>query len=133
MAVNLLVPALTRSRFYREYPEDMDAVVPRVLRQVSAHYDSRCKRTMVEQYFGAYSEFSVTLFEAAVFLDRAGARSCEFHVDEVRTYRCRNGFWWVQMYNCPERSSAKLVALVKTIDSVMRECYDFDSFVKVVA
>ncbi len=74
-AVNLLVPALTRSRFYREYPEDMDAVVPRVLRQVSAHYDSRCKRTMVEQYFGAYSEFSVTLFEAAVFLDRAGARS----------------------------------------------------------
>ena len=129
-AVNLLVPALTRSRFYREYPEDMDAVVPRVLRQVSAHYDSRCKRTMVEQYFGAYSEFSVTLFEAAVFLDRAGARSCEFHVDEVRTYRCRNGFWWVQMYNCPERSSAKLVALVKTIDSVMRECYAYRHPVK---
>lgn len=34
------------------------------------------------------------------------------------------------MYNCPERSSAKLVALVKTIDSVMRECYAYRHPVK---
>ena len=36
-AVNRLVPALTRSRFYREYPEDMDAVVP--------GYSAKCLHT----------------------------------------------------------------------------------------
>ena len=123
--VHFLVPALARSKFYREHREDMDAVVPRVLRQVSAHCDRRCKRTMVEQYFGAYSERPVTLFEAAVFWERAKMRNSEFAMDEICTYRCRNGFWSVQKYASSEHPSTKLTELIKTIDSVMRECYAY--------
>ena len=67
-AVNLLVPRSDPFQVLQRIPRRHGRRRPRVLRRVSAHYDSRCKRTMVEQYFGAYSEFSVTLFEAAVFL-----------------------------------------------------------------
>lgn len=121
---------LERSKFYGAYREDMDTVTSRVLRRVSEHYASRCKKTMVEQYFGVYDEFPVILFESAVFYKQDKNRSCEFTLDEICTYRCRNGIWSVQKYACPERPSAKLGNLVKTIDSVMRECYGYRHPVK---
>lgn len=116
---------LERSKFYREYREDMDTVTARVLRRISDHYAGHCKRTMVEQYFGPYMEYQAVLFESAVFYDRAKASPRVFAVDEVCTYRCRDGFWSVQKYGCPPRPSSKLSSLLKTIDSVMRECYAY--------
>lgn len=121
---------LARSKFYAEYREDMDTVIVRVLRRVAEHCARRCKKTMVEQYFGVYSEFPVTLFESAVFLNRKKVLSRDFAVDAVRTYRCRNSLWTVQRYACPERPSTKLADLVKTVDSVMRECYVYHYPVK---
>lgn len=130
-AVHVLSPRwLERSKFYKAFQQDMDAVIPQVLRRVSEHCDARCKRSMVEQYFGPYAEAPVRLFEAAVFFDRQKNRSCEYKVDEVRLYRCENGSWSVQKYVCPERSSPKLDTLMKTIDSVMRECYGYRYRVK---
>lgn len=114
---------LERSKFYGAYRADMDAVTVRVLRRVAAHYDQRCKKTMVEQYFGVYSEFPIMLFESAVFHNRKRIRNRDLEVDAVRSYHCRNGLWTIRKYACPERPSAKLGDLVKTVDSVMRECY----------
>ena len=49
-AVKQLSPKwLERSKFYREYREDCDTVIVRVLRRMSAHYNARCKKTMGEQ------------------------------------------------------------------------------------
>lgn len=121
---------LERSKFYKTYREDMDTVTARVLRRIAEHYTNRCKKSMVEQYFGVYKEFPVVLFESAVFHNRKRTRSCEFVLDEIRTYRCRNGIWSVQKYACPECPSAKLGDLVKTIDSVMRECYGYGHPIK---
>lgn len=121
---------LERSKFYKTYREDMDTVTARVLRRTAEHYASRCKKSMVEQYFGVYKEFPVVLFESAVFHNRIKARSCKFVLDEICTYRCRNGIWSVQKYACPECPSAKLGELVKTIDSVMRECYGYGHPIK---
>lgn len=111
---------LDRSKFYKARRQAMDTVIPSVLRRVSEHYASRCKKTMVEQYFGPYGEFTTLLFASAVFQRKI--RSCQFTVDEVRTYFCRDGSWSVQKYDCLERPSPKLGALIKTIDSVMRDC-----------
>ena len=59
-AVKQLSPKwLERSKFYREYREDCDTVTVRVLRRMSAHYNARCKKTMVEQYFGSFSQYRV--------------------------------------------------------------------------
>lgn len=70
-AVKQLSPKwLERSKFYREYREDCDTVIVRVLRRMSAHYNARCKKTMVEQYFGSFSQYRVILFDAAVFHER---------------------------------------------------------------
>lgn len=100
-AVKQLSPKwLERSKFYREYREDCDTVIVRVLRRMSAHYNARCKKTMVEQYFGSFSQYRVILFDAAVFLKRQEQDSRQYKVDENYIYRCRNGLWSVQKYNC---------------------------------
>ena len=125
-AVKQLSPKwLERSKFYREYREDCDTVIVRVLRQMSAHYNARCKKTMVEQYFGSFSQYRVILFDAAVFHERQVEGSRQYMVDENYIYRCRNGLWSVQKYNCLPHSNGKLGDVLKAIDGVMRECYGY--------
>lgn len=125
-AVKQLSPKwLERSKFYREYREDCDTVIVRVLRQMSAHYNARCKKTMVEQYFGSFSQYRVILFDAAVFHERQVEGSRQYMVDENYIYRCRNGLWSVQKYDCLPHSNGKLGDVLKAIDAVMRECYGY--------
>lgn len=125
-AVKRLSPKwLERSKFYREYREDCDTVTVRVLRRMSAHYNARCKKTMVEQYFGSFSQYRVILFDAAVFHERQVEGSRQYMVDENYIYRCRNGLWSVQKYNCLPHSNGKLGDVLKAIDGVMRECYGY--------
>lgn len=125
-AVKQLSPKwLERSKFYMEYREDCDTVTVRVLRRMSAHYNARCKKTMVEQYFGSFSQYRVILFDAAVFHERQVEGSRQYMVDENYIYRCRNGLWSVQKYNCLPHSNGKLGDVLKAIDGVMRECYGY--------
>lgn len=125
-AVKQLSPKwLERSKFYREYREDCDTVIVRVLRRMSAHYNARCKKTMVEQYFGSFSQYRVILFDAAVFHERQVEGSRQYTVDENYIYRCHNGLWSVQKYNCLPHSNGKLGDVLKAIDGVMRECYGY--------
>ena len=125
-AVKQLSPKwLERSKFYREYREDCDTVIVRVLRRMSAHYNARCKKTMVEQYFGSFSQYRVILFDAAVFHERQVEGSRQYMVDENYIYRCRNGLWSVQKYDCLPHSNGKLGDVLKAIDGVMRECYGY--------
>ena len=125
-AVKQLSPKwLERSKFYREYREDCDTVIVRVLRRMSAHYNARCKKTMVGQYFGSFSQYRVILFDAAVFHERQVEGSRQYMVDENYIYRCRNGLWSVQKYNCLPHSNGKLGDVLKAIDGVMRECYGY--------
>lgn len=129
-AVKQLSKWLGRSRFYAACPEDMDTAIVRVLGKMSAHCAARCKKTLVEQYFGSLGQCPVQLFDAAVFCDPLKRKSCRYAVDEQRVYSCKNGCWSVWKRTAPPNSGGKLDALLKTIDSVMRQEYGFHSPVK---
>ena len=49
----------------------------------------------------------------------------QYTVDEKYIYRCHNGLWSVQKYSCIPHSNGKLGDVLKAIDAVMRECYDY--------
>lgn len=130
-AVKALAPRwLERSKFYALYPADMDAVIVRVLQRIWEHYASRCKKAMVEQYFGAYAQFPTRLFASAVFKDQKKIRSFEYAIDEICVYRCQNGLWTIQKYALPLRPNSKLDTLIKAIDSLMRQAYGYRHPVK---
>lgn len=123
-AVKGLSSWLRRSKSYAACPDDMDTVIVRVLRRMSAHYAARCKKTMVEQYFGSYSRSPVQLFGTAVFCDPLKRRDHEYALDEQCVYSCKNGLWSVWRRTPSPNSGGKLDALLKTIDSVMRQQFD---------
>ncbi|MBD5155992.1 MAG: hypothetical protein HDT15_13255 [Oscillibacter sp.] len=125
-AVNQLAPnCLDHSRFYADYREDMDAVIARVLRRMSAHYAARCKKTMVEQYFGGCGRYQAHPFNSAVFCDPLKIRNYEYIVDGQCICRCENGVWSVWKRVGPAGSDKKLKDVLKTIDSVMRQAFDY--------
>lgn len=130
-AVKQLAPRwLERSKFYNANQEDCDAVIVRVLGRISDHYAARCKKTMVEQYFGTRGEYQVRLFDTAVFCDPLKIRSCEYVLDERCVYRCQNGLWSVRKHAVPMRPNAKLNDLLKTIDAVLREVFGYGHPIK---
>lgn len=114
---------LSRSKFYQQNRQDMDTVIVRVLRRISEHYGTRCKKSFVEQYIGGIQKDFTWLFEAAVFCDPLRRRSYEYALDEHCTYRCQNGHWMVEKYFFLPQRCAKLNDLLKTIDCLMREAF----------
>lgn len=130
-AIHVLSPRwLSRSKFYAKNREDMDAVIIRVLRGIFERCETRCKRSLAEQYFGPKREYPVRLFQSAVFHDRKQERVRDYTVDPVRVYRCREGLWTVERHQCPEASVPKLEELMKTVDARMRQRLDFGHPVK---
>lgn len=129
-AVRGLSSWLGRSKFYAECQDDMDRVIVRVLRRVSAHYAARCKKTMVEQYFGSRVQCQAGLFDTAVFCDPLKRRNYEYAVDEQCAYSCKDGLWFVQKRIAAPSSSGKLDDLLKTIDSALRQEFGYPHPVK---
>ncbi len=123
-AVKYFAPRwLGRSRFYAQHPQDMDTVIAGVLRGIHGHHAARCKKTMVEQYFGPRRVQQVSLFDTAVFLDKTRGADREVTLDPLCVYRCRRGLWSAEKYSVSSRNNQKLEDLVKTVDSVMRDMY----------
>ena len=129
-AVKQLSKWLNRSKFYADHREDMDTVTVRVLRRVSAHYAARCKKTMVEQYFGCLGQYPAHPFESAVFCDPLKRKNYEYTVDEQCIYGCKNGQWTVWKRVATPSSRGKMDDLLKAIDSAMRTAYEYGSPVK---
>jgi len=130
-AVTQLAPKwLGRSKFYADRRTDMDRVILRVLCRMADHYDTRCKKTMVEQYFGPRNTFQVQLFDGAVFADPLKGRSFDYALDERCVYQCRSGLWTVTRHTAPPKPNKKLEELLKTIDAEMREAFGFGKPIK---
>lgn len=121
---------LERSKFHSGHGEDMDAVIVRVLRRMSGHYAARCKKSMVDHYFGGLERFDKRPFASAVFSDPLRRRNYEYALDQQCTYRCENGAWSVWKRGHSPRSDNALGALVKTIDSMMRDAFGYRRPVK---
>lgn len=125
-AVKYLSPKwLERSRFYAAYRQDFDQVIVRVLRRISDHCGEKCKKTMVEQYFGSMVQFQVSLFSTAVFCNPLKKQNREYVLDERCIYHCKAGLWTVTMHPTPAEPNSKLNDLLKAIDAVMREVYGY--------
>jgi len=130
-AVKTLAPRwLERSKFYGEYTEDCDEIIVRSLRRISAHYDTRCKKGMVEQFFGEKKEYQTNLFTSAVFCDRS-RETFAYILDEQCVYRCRGGLWTVEKYSLSTRAEKRINDLMKTMDAVIREVYDYRNKIKI--
>lgn len=127
-AVRQLAPKwLSRSRFYAAHFEEMDTVAYRVLKRMAAHYAANCKRSLVDQLFGALLPRHMHIFSQAVFCNPLRRHNYHYVVDGQCVYKCENGIWTSNWRPVSGRSGRKLEKLLKTIDQIMREEYAFGS------
>ena len=125
-AVKQLAPKwLSRSRFYAAHFEDMDAVTHKVLKGMAAHYAANCKRSLVDQLFGARLPRHMHIFSQAIFCNPLQRKNYQYSVDGQCVYSCENGIWTSNWRPPSSRPGRKLEGLLKTIDQVMREAYAF--------
>lgn len=111
---------LTRSRLYRQYPQDVQAVVCDVFDQLSEYYEKHRKNTLCEKLFGRLLSGPCRLFDSAVFEDTRRYADYEYVINPLHIYRCKNGVWSSTRFYGAARKSKELGAILKTVDSAMR-------------
>ena len=113
------------SRFYRENPEDFQAVACRVYRALSAYYASHRKSSYCEMLFGRLRAMPCTLFSSAVFYDRRRAEDRRYEISPFHVYVCCGGRW--TCYRCAGGTgkSTELGAFFRNLDAAMREYTGF--------
>lgn len=130
-AMKRLFPTwFSRSRFYRDKPADMDAVIFRVLKRMAEHYGAKCKKNIAEQFFGVRESVERCIFGTAVFCDPLKRRNYEYRVNGQCLYKCEDGEWFVMERYGTRKQERKLEGTLKTIDAAMRLEYSYGHPIK---
>lgn len=111
---------ISRSRLYRQYPQDVQAVVCDVFARLSEYYEKNRKTTLCEKLFGRLLSGPCRLFESAVFEDTVRYPEYEYTINPLHIYRCKNGVWSSTRFYGSAQKSKELGAILKTVDSAMR-------------
>ena len=117
--------SLERSRFYKERKKEMTSVISRVLKGIRLHYRESCQKEWTEDYFGTTMTIPVRLFPSAVFHEQRTNVSFDYPIDPLRVYHNRNGRWTFTGFDTSRLEKHKAAALIRTVDSVMRDAYGF--------
>lgn len=128
--VDFPVKWLQRSKFYAGHREDMNMILGRVLKRMAVHYDKSCKNSLVDQYFGPMLDDDYFPFVGAAFADPLKRKDYTYYVNDQWYYECNGGVWSVYCRAKGERQVRKLEGLVKTVDGMMRQAYDFGHSIK---
>lgn len=112
------------SKFYKEYPEEVRAEICAVYRTLSEYYEKHRKAGFCESLFGKRLECVYDIFHSAVFYDRL-TENRKYVLNEIHRYSCSNGMWRCEKYYGNRGRNAKLGAVIKTIDCLMREKYGY--------
>ncbi|WP_294751677.1 TerB N-terminal domain-containing protein [uncultured Ruminococcus sp.] len=114
-----------KSLYYLSKPDEFKAVLVRSFIGISAFFHEKRKQSFFSKLFGNTVECSYNMFRSAIFYDRQSMRSCEYALNEIHTYTCKNGKWSCQKIYGSRGRSVRLGNLVRAVDSLLREKSDF--------
>ena len=121
---------MANSRFYKQYPDDVKKVVFEVFAAYSEHYERSRKGLLGEKFFGKVFASSYAMFGSAVFYDPRPPQDRRYEINGVYKYTCAKGAWSCERFFCYGGKKQPIGALLKTIDFLMRQKYDFKSGLK---
>lgn len=122
---------LENSKFYKLHSEDVKSVVCNVFAELSAYYDKKRKNSICEKFFGKIMTNQHIMFSSAVFYNREIHKDCVYEINDVCKYICKNGNWTYERFFSFKDRNKHIGELLKTIDFLMRQKYDYKSNLKV--
>lgn len=114
-----------QSLFYISEPDEFRTVLLRSFVRISEFYSKKRKLSLFSKLFGNVVECSHNIFQSAIFYDRQSLRSCEYVLNEIHTFTCKNGKWSCKKISGNRSRSGRLGDLVRAVDSLLREKKDF--------
>lgn len=129
---------LQNSRLYKQYPQVMERIIARILRQMDLHYKQKCIRSWAENYFGFFSRNPIELFDRAVFFDHHRKKHGLYNAKDdilvelspLRSYRCVKGIWYLYNFQYDRTCYKRFLNLLRTIDSLIREALNFSHAIR---
>ena len=121
---------LENSRFFKEHPGDLKEVACEVFSSLSDHYGKNCKNTLCDKLFGKTYTSSYSMFKSAVFYSSRALNDFIYEISDIHKYTYKNGSWSCERFFRYGDNNKQIGALLKTIDFLMRQKYDFKSTLK---
>lgn len=118
---------MENSRFFRQYPDEVRSVVCRMFSIVSDYYNRNPKKNAREKLFGRICANPYLMFKSAVFHHRVAQRDRVYEMGSCHKYTCERGGWSCERFVWYGRNNKQIGALLKTVDYLMRQAYDFKS------
>ncbi|SHM26298.1 TerB N-terminal domain-containing protein [Ruminococcus flavefaciens] len=116
---------LKKSLYYISESENFREVLVRCFIILSEFFRNKRKKSLCEKLFGCTVECGHHMFSSAIFYDKNSLRNCEYTLNEVHSYSCRNGKWFCKKYYGNRGRNTHLGYIVKAVDSLLREYTDF--------
>lgn len=117
--------AVERSRFYKDYPEDVRRVLSAVVADLESYYRKNRAKGLFETFFGSTLPLPRDLFSSALFYQPARHADCVYELGPLRRYRCSGGLWTCERPYGGKGEGRALGSIVKLVDARMRERYGY--------
>ena len=118
------------SKLYAAHPAETAGAVQAVWQQLFLYYAQGKGESLPGFLLGGRERRAHTMFESAVFYqpDRYLTREA-YRLNPIYIYHCYHGQWALERF-CGEPDGARIGALLRTVDSVLREALKFKSKLK---
>ena len=121
---------LETSRFYKRYPDDVKNVTCSVFDALLTYCANNFQRPYYEVLFGKFYASSYNMFNSAVFFHKSRRRDFTYEVNSLCKYTCKYGKWSLERFFCYNGKKEAFGDLLKNIDFLMRQKYNFKSALK---
>ncbi len=101
-----------------------------VIKKMSDYFKSHRKQGFWEDLFGVkWNDKWVEMFKSAVFYDikKKEKYNCKYLLDDIRSYECKNGIWFVSGYSFSDKARYELTTIMLSIKSLICEYLGMNS------
>jgi len=114
---------LLNSKLYKSHPDELCEIVSNVYKAYAAHCDKKCEKSLHIRLFGVLLESTYSMMFNAVFYGRNKHADCEYVVNPIHKYTCKDGVWKCCRYFgvSKDYSNKHIGMILKAVDRIFRE------------
>ena len=120
---------IRNSSLYQAQPEQVSEIFKAVYQALLTHYAEQKQQSFSAYLLGDKRREQHMMFEGAVFCNRTPQPDGEYRLSPLCVYHCFRGQWAKETF-CTAPDTAKIGALLRTFDSILREQLHFRSKLK---
>ncbi len=122
---NLSSYHIIKSRFYKKYTEDVEAVIYAVYDRLTGYYERNSSTSLVEKFIGKALHIYRKMFGYAVFYDKDKFKNSVYEINSMERYVCSKGIWHFETIDNTVKNRKNVKNMLRAIDVIMRKAYDF--------